>query len=139
MHYEVSLTIRAPRDKTYAAYTDFESVPKWSGGAKSVTVLERQGNTVRLENVSAGGGKSVREMKLFPPQRVEYGGETRVTKTLSAVKFRVVPDGTEVTASLDVEFKGRWGWIMKAQGKAQAEASALRELTSFGKYVESLP
>jgi uncharacterized membrane protein len=140
MRFEVSLIIRATRDKVYSAYTDFEAMPRWSGRTKAVAVLGREGNTVHLEITPSGSGrKSIRGMKLFPPEKVESEGETKFTKTLSVVKFEPVPEGTRVTASLDVEFKGRWGWVMKTQGRAEAESLATEELTSFGKYVESLP
>jgi hypothetical protein len=44
-----------------------------------------------------------------------------------------------VTASLDVQVKAHWAWILRTRGKAEVESSALEELTSFAKYVESLP
>ncbi len=139
MHFEVSLVVRVPRDRLYLAYADFEDVPRWSRQTKELTVLRRKGNTVYLEMAPAGGGRKVaREMKLFPPERVESEGETRFTRMKSAVRFEEVPEGTKVIASLDVQFKGRWGWVMKTQGRAEAESSAKDELTSFAKYVESL-
>jgi hypothetical protein len=55
------------------------------------------------------------------------------------VKFEEVPEGTRVTASLDVQIKGRWSWVLKTQGKAEAESSATKELNSFARYVEGLP
>ncbi|MDV3244803.1 MAG: hypothetical protein LYZ66_06495, partial [Nitrososphaerales archaeon] len=30
LHVEVSYVVRAPREKVYAAYTDFEAMPRWS-------------------------------------------------------------------------------------------------------------
>ena len=78
-------------------------------------------------------------MKLFPSERVESEGETRLTRTRSVVRFDEVPEGTRITASLDVEVKGRWSWIFKTQGKAEAESSAMEELSSFAKYVEGAP
>ena len=77
-------------------------------------------------------------MKLFPPERVESQGETRLTRTKSVVGFEEVPEGTRITASLDVELKGRWAWVFKTQGTAQAETSAMEELRSFARYVEGL-
>jgi len=78
-------------------------------------------------------------MKLFPLERVESLGETKFTRTRSVVRFDEVPEGTRITASLDVELKGRWSWVFKTQGKAEAESSAMEELSSFAKYVESGP
>jgi uncharacterized membrane protein len=140
MRFEVSLVVRAPRDKVYSTYTDFEAMPKWSKQTNRVTTVRREGNTLFLEWApSRGDRKVVREMRLLPPERVESEGETRFTRTRSAVVFEEVPEGTKVTASLDVQVKGRWGWVVKTKGRAEAEASAMEELTSFGKYVETLP
>ena len=140
MHFEVSLVVRVPRAEAYSSYTDFESIPRWSKDKHEVRVARREGDTVYLERTSgAGGGRGAKEMKLFPPERVESAGETRLTKTRSIVRFDEVPEGTRVTASLDVELKGRWSWVFKTQGKADAESSAMEELSSFAKYVEGAP
>jgi len=140
MRFEVSLIIKAPRNRVYSAYADFEAMPKWSKLTKAVTMSKRGENEVYLENISAVSSRKLfREMKLFPQERVESEGETRFTRTKSVVRFEEVSEGTRVTASLDVQFKGRWGWVLKTQGRAEAESSAMEELISFAKYVESLP
>ena len=139
MRFEVSLIIRVPRDKAYSAYTDFEATPRWSRQKHGVKVSRREGDTVYLEGTSGqGGSQRAREMKLFPPERVESEGETRFARTRSVVRFEEVPEGTRVSASLDVQIKGRWSWILKTRGKAEAESSAIEELNSFARYVESL-
>jgi len=140
MHFEVSLLVRVPRAKAYSAYTDFEAMPKWSKQTKSVTVSKRGEGTIHLESVAAGSGRrAAREMRLFPPERVESGGETRFTRTRSAVRFEEVAGGTKVTATLDVQIKGRWGWVVKTQGRAEAESSAMEELALFARYAEDIP
>ena len=137
MHFEVSLTVKAPRAKAYSAYTDFEAMPRWSKQCSSVRVGRSGGDTVRLE-IGGGGRTVVRELRLFPPERVESEGETRLTRTKSAVTFEDVPGGTRVTASLDVDFKGRWGWVFRTRSAEEAESSAMEELASFAGYAESL-
>jgi len=140
MHFEVSLVVKVPRAKAYSSYTDFESMPRWSKDKHEVRVAGREGNTVHLARTSGtGGGRGASVMKLFPPERVESEGETRFTRTRSAVRFDEVPEGTRITASLDVELKGRWSWVLKTQGKSEAESSAMDELSSFAKYVEGSP
>ncbi len=139
MRFEVSLIIKVPRDEAYSAYTDFEAMPKWSRQKRVVRVARREGNTVYLEGSAGTGRKAVKEIRLFPPERVESGGETRFTRTTSVVKFEEVAEGTRVTASLEVRFRGRWGWVLRTRGRAEAESSALEELTSFAKHVEALP
>jgi uncharacterized protein YndB with AHSA1/START domain len=140
MRFEASLIVKVPRDKTYSCYTDFEAMPSWSSDKTKVRVSRREGNNVYLEKAPrAGTRQETRELKLFPPERVEYERETRFTRTRSVVKFEGVPEGTRVTASLEVELKGRWGWIFRTRGKTEAESSALEELNSFAKYVERIP
>lgn len=140
MRFEASVIVRVPRDKAYTAYTDFEASPKWSRRKEGVRVLKREGNMVYLERASGHGGhQEPREMKLFPPERVVSESETRSTRTKSEVKFEEVPQGTKVTASLDVQIKGRWSWILKTGGKSEVESSATEELNSFARYVEGLP
>jgi uncharacterized membrane protein len=140
MHYEVSLIVRVPSNKAYSAYTNFEAMPRWSSQKQMVRVSRREGNMVYLEMApGTGGRRTTREMKLFPPERVESEGETGFTRTKSVVSFEKVPEGTKVTASLDVQVKGRWSWVLRSHGKTEVESSALEELSSFARYAENLP
>ena len=141
MHYEASAIVKATLEATYRAYADFESMSKWSKQASAVRILEKEGDTIRLEvETFSGGGtrKVTSELRLHPPESVESDGETRFTRTKRTVSFVEVPEGTKVTASLDVNMKGKWGWILRAHGKADVESSASEELTSFANYVEGL-
>ena len=138
MHYEVSVVAKVPRAKAYSAYTDFESGPKWSVEKTPVKVSRREGNKVYMEQHPGKGDRGVREMRLFPPERVESGSETRFTRTKNVIRFEEVPQGTKVTASLDLEVKGHWSWIMRTKGREGVESSALEMLNSFAKYVEGL-
>jgi len=140
MHFEVSLVVGIPREKAYSAYTDFEATPKWSKDKHEVKVSRREGNTVFLKGSSrAGGSQGAREVKLFPPERVESHGETRLTRARSVVRFDEVPGGTRITASLDVEVKGRWSWVFRTQARSEAESSAMEELESFARSIGEPP
>ncbi len=137
MHFEASLVVKVPRDEAYSAYADFEATPKWSKDKHEVKVSRREGSRVYLQRASGTGGpQRERVMTVFPPERVESEGETRLTRTKSVVRFEEVPEGTKVTASLDVELKGRWAWVFKTHGRSEVESSALAELGSFAAYVE---
>lgn len=141
LHAEVSLVVRASREKVYAAYTDFESMPKWSSQVTAVRVVERKEGTARIEIEGRSGGRprlSVEKLALSPPERVETEGETRFTRTRRTVKFAAVPDGTEVTAAMDVDVKGWWTAFFNTRGKEEAESSAREALKSFATYVEGL-
>lgn len=128
--------MKATREKTYSVYTDFEAMPKWSKQGREVKAVRREGDAVFLE--FGENRKVVREMRLFPPERVESEGETRFRRLKTTVVFEEAPGGTRVTASLDVQVKGRWGWVLKARGRSEVESSAMEELASFARYVESL-
>jgi uncharacterized membrane protein len=142
MHVEVSLTIRAARDEVYAAYTDFESMPKWSKQLTTVTVAKRDGDAVYLEVEGVSHGKqrrSARKLRLLPSNKIESESETRFTRTKRIVTFDEVPEGTKVTAMLDVQVKGAWAKILTTRGsEEEVESSALEELSALARYVESV-
>ena len=134
--------MKAKREKVYAAYTDFETWPKWSRQVTTVRVIRREGSTVSIESESVSGGRlriTVAKLTLSPPEGVETEGETRLIRAKRTVRFEDAPEGTKVTAVLDVRVKGPWAWIFAPRGKDEAESSAREGLTSFAEYVESLP
>lgn len=134
--------MRAPLERVYSAYTNFEEMPKWSRQVTAVRVVGREGGTVHVESEGPSGGRqhiSKAEMTLSPPDRVETKGETRFTRTRRTVRFEEVQEGTKVTAVLDVQVKGLWASIFAPKGKEEAEASAREGLASFARYVEGLP
>ena len=142
MHFESSLTVNAPLENVYAAFTDFESMPKWSKQVTTIRVVRKGADAVYLEAESVLGGRRrivSREMRLFPPGRVESEGKTRFTRTKRTVTFEEVPSGTKVTATLDVRVRGLWSLVLTAPGSESAETSVADELSSFGRYVEGLP
>jgi uncharacterized membrane protein len=142
LHVEVSYVVKAPLEKAYAAYTDFEAMPRWSRQVTAVRVVGREGAMVRIESESKSGGRthiSSARLTLSPPERVETEGETRFTKIRRTVRFEEVPEGTEVTAVLDVQVKGLWASVFAPRGREKAESSAREGLESFARYVESLP
>lgn len=142
MHVEVSKVVKAPREKVFAAYTDFESMPRWSKQVTAVRVVGREGSTVRMESESPSGGcsrVSTAKLTLSPPDGVETEGETRFTRTKRTVRFEEVPEGTRVTAVQDVRVKGVWAWVFATGGRGLAESSAREGLESFAGYAESLP
>jgi len=142
LHAEVSYVVKAPREKVYAAYTNFEAWSRWSKATTAIMAVRREGGTVTIESGTVSGGSqrnTVAKFTLSPPEGVETEGETRLTRTRRIVRFEDVPEGTKVTAMLDVRVRGVWGLVFKPRGKAEAEASALEGLRSFAEYAESLP
>ncbi len=134
--------MKAQREKVYAAYTDFETWPKWSRQATAVRVVGREASTVSIESEIVSGGRqriTAAKLTLSPPEGVETEGETRFTRTRRTVRFEDVPEGTRVTAVLDLRVKGAWALIFASRGKDEAESFAREGLRSFAEYVESLP
>ena len=114
-----------------AAHPDFhdERWPRWRSKYENQYTrfsLERPGHSSKMITLRA-----MTVMKRL--------GETRFTLIKSIVKFEETAGGTMVSASLEVRFKGHWGWILKTSGKMAAEASAMDELEAFAKYAESIP
>ncbi|MDG6953548.1 MAG: SRPBCC family protein [Nitrososphaerota archaeon] len=58
MHVEVSKVVKARREKVFAAYTDFESMPRWSKQVTAMRVVGREGSMVRMESENRFGGGS---------------------------------------------------------------------------------
>jgi len=134
--------VKAPLEKTYTAYTDFESWPKWSRQATEVKVIRREGNFVTIRSMSGSPERtrfSTTSLLLTPPEKVESTSEKRLTRTRRTVTFEGTSDGTKVTAVLDVEVNGLWRAIFTPKGMEEAESSAQNGLKSFAEYVESLP
>ncbi|MGD1054834.1 MAG: SRPBCC family protein [Nitrososphaerales archaeon] len=142
MRVEVCYVVRAPREKVYAAYTDFESMPKWSRQVTAVRVVGRKDDTVYIESEVSSGGRSrpsSAKLTLSPPEWVETESEARFTKARRTVRFKEVLEGTKVTAVLDVSVKGLWAWVFAPRSMESAEASAQEGLAAFARYVENLP
>lgn len=142
MHVEVSHVVRAGREKVFAAYTDFVTWPKWSRQTTAVKVVGSEGATVNIESEIVSGGRpriTTAKLTLSPLEGVETESEARFTRTRRTVRFEDVPEGTKVTAVLDVWVKGRWAWIFAPRGKDEAESWALEGMKAFAEYVESLP
>ncbi len=143
MHLEVSRVVKSPPEQVFKAYTDFEAMPMWSGHLKAVRVTKREGDVVHLESETLSSSGTPRttfgSLRLFPPHRVESESETRFTRSKRTVSFEAVPEGTKVTAALDVEVKGLWRTVLRPGVRREAaESSAAEELASFAGFVEAL-
>jgi len=141
VHLEASITVSAPRGKVYAAYTDFESMPKWAKDIAAVRIAKTEGDAVYLESESAlsASRKAARKLKLSQPRMVECESETRFTRTKRTIAFEEVSEGTKLTATLDVRVKRPWGSILSTREADEFEPSIQEELASFARYVEGLP
>ncbi len=97
MHIEQTQIVKAPCEKVFQAWTDYENWPKYFDFFTRVTVTERAGNTARLDTeVKFMGREAKRTEKhvLTPPERVEVEGEMDGMTNTSVWKFETVPEGT---------------------------------------------
>jgi uncharacterized protein YndB with AHSA1/START domain len=112
---EASRVIKAPRAKVWAVFTDPENQLKWDPeGIKSVKILERKGNTVSWEGRHIMGGREVtltHKYTLYPTERIEEVLEGPAVSR-GGFKFEEVPEGTKMTLSYDISFKGVIGRII---------------------------
>jgi uncharacterized protein YndB with AHSA1/START domain len=141
VHLEIAVTVKVPRAKVYAAYTDFGSMPKWAKMQGTLKVT-KAGELVHLESEGGPrrrGRNAARSLKLTEPSLVESESETRFTRTKRTVAFEEVPEGTKVTAKLEVQVKGLWAKLLATREGDEFEPAIREELESFGRYVESLP
>ncbi len=143
MHLEVSAGLNVPPETAFSAFTDFESMPKWSKGLVSVRVTKREGDVVFFETLESSPTGEVRKVAgsvTLSDNRVDSKTETRFSVVTRSVVFDAAPGGgTTVTAALDIEFKGLWGAVLRSRAKKEkAETSAREELASFARYVEGL-
>ncbi len=139
MHVEVSRLVGAPREKVYAAFTDFEAMPKWSRGLSAVRVVQSEGGSVELQSETVSGARKrvVRaRLHLYPPDKVETERRTRFSTITRTVRFDEASAGTLVTASLDVKVRGLWSLVLTPRGRRDAIASATEGLDAFAKHVE---
>jgi len=142
MRVQVSRTVKVPREKVFAAYSDIESMPKWSGRLSATRVVSRSGNLLTYEGeVKNGGGvrRFVGSLAFVPLERAETESETRFVTTKAVVTFADVPEGTRVTTTLDVNTKGIWGRLLATNSSEELKARAEENLNLFAKYVEGLP
>ncbi len=142
MHLEVAKVIKAPRERVFSAYADIESMPKWSRSLSAARVISREGGMITYEGeASSRGGtrKFAGTLRVVPPERAETESETRFVETKAVVSFAVVPEGTKVTTTLDVNAKGIWAKLLSTQSRADLDSRARENLELFAKYVEGLP
>jgi len=137
---EQAQLVKAPRERVFPAWTDCEAWPQWDPGVFTrVTVTERAGNTVHLDaEVKFMGLKRRRTEKhvLTPPEKVEVEGEMLGATNTTVWKFEGVPEGTLLTAVLEMQLNGLLKLLQPiAEWRAR---SGLREwMRAFARYVEA--
>ena len=133
--------LQAPPEKVFAAYSDFESRPRWSPSTKSVRAVRREGSTTWYEVEGITRGYTERftsRQTIAPPSKIEVETETRFSITRVQVTLEGVPEGTKVTSSYDIEMKGLVPKLAGAFTRGRLQRGLAEEAASFKDYLESL-
>lgn len=139
MRIEQAQLVKAPREQVFQTWTDYEMWPRWSVLFPRVTVIERAGNTVHLDEDIKVMGRIAKRMEkhvLTPPERVQVGGETEDATNTSVWIFESVAEGTLVTAAVEAELKGLTK-VLGPLAKRQLQTMLRKEMQAFAKYVDA--
>ncbi len=139
MHTEQAQLVKAPRERVFQTWTDYDRWPRWSVLFPRVTVMERAGNTVHLDMDVKIMGRIAKRMEkhvLKPPEQVQVGGETEDVINTSVWKFESAPEGTLMTAAVEAELTGLTK-VLGPLAKRQLQTLLRKEMQAFAKYVEA--
>jgi len=106
---EQAQVVKAPRERVFEAWADCEAWPTWQTLFTRVRVVERVGNTARIDlDTRFMGMKMPRKEThtLTPPEKVVVVGDIPNATNTTVWTFEAVPEGTLLTAVLEVEFRG---------------------------------
>jgi carbon monoxide dehydrogenase subunit G len=112
---EISHIIKAPRAKVWEVVSDPEATLKWDKNRISVEVHSREGNTIITTHTSILGGQETKnkdKWTLYPPEKIETESLEGPADVKGIQLFEEVPEGTKVTFSYDVSFKGVIGQVI---------------------------
>ena len=137
---EQSQLVRAPGEKVFQAWTDYEAWTTWDRDVFTrVTVAERVGNTARLDIETKFMGLRMPRTErhvLTPPVKVEVDGSVPIATNTTVWKFDAVPEGTMLTAILEIGFKGVLKFMDPIAGR-QGRNLLSKWMQAFAKYVEA--
>jgi carbon monoxide dehydrogenase subunit G len=112
--------IDAPLDRVWALVEDVESAPKWQGGLKSMHALERDadGRAIRCETETDAKVRTVKSRVRFAydgPGRLSWIQEEGDLKSVTGSwdLEDLGGDRTRATYSIDVDFGGRLGMLVR--------------------------
>ncbi len=138
MRVEIAQLVKAPREKVFEAWTDYEGHPRWDPLFMRVAVTKREGNTVHLATQMKVMGRKVdgtEKHVLTPPEedRSEAAGESSAAR--SVWKFEPVPEGTRVTWTSEIELGGALGKLFGPFAKRRLQAMVRQELRALEEFV----
>ncbi len=141
MRIELAQLVKAPRERVFQAWTDCEAWPRWDPGHlfTRVKVTERGENTARLDEEVRFMGLRMRRTEnlvLTPPEKVEVNGSIPNATNTTVWTFEAVPEGTMLTAVLEVQFTGVLK-LLQPIAEGQARSLTRKWMQAFATYVEA--
>lgn len=133
---QVSKSVDAPQDKIFSLVTDFERLPsRFPDRYKSLQVLERSGNTVKVEETIAYAGREIHQItkhELEQGRRIRsevVEGDTKGT----VVEITLEPDSGRTRVSVDADLKlGKLGSVLGVFAKGKIKGGLERMIEEFG-------
>lgn len=137
---EVSKVIKAPRGKVWEIAANPELLAEWWPGGGTVEILGREGNTITIRGTQTQGGREVsltERWTLHPPEKLELEFLEGMIRGKNLQTYEEVPEGTKVTWSSDIRFKGVLGSIMGRLFWSRFKGQAAQPLEELAKYIET--
>jgi len=136
----VSRVIKAPRGKVWEVAANPESMLKWWPGSKSLDILSREGNTITIRGTGTEAGREVtmtEKWTLHPPEKIELEILEGPILGSAIQTYEEVPEGTKVTWSSDIRFKGVLGKILAKLIGSKLQEHAAQPLENLARYIEA--
>lgn len=140
MRVEQTQLVKAPREKVFGAWIDYEAWPKWQTFFINVRVVSRDGSTALLDTDVNFMGRNVKRAEkhlLTPPEQIRVEGEMAGIANTTLWKFEPVPEGTRVVAEAEFRLPLRLK-ILGPLAKRRIQGLAREVLQDFADYVEKL-
>ena len=136
---EISRIIKAPREKVWEVVADPKSMLKWWPGSSSVEILSRNQNTLTVRGTGTEAGREVTMTEkwiLYSPEKIEIEILEGPVRGKTIQTYEEVPEGTKVTWSSDINFKGVLGKIFgRIFVGSRLEESSAHTLEELDKYI----
>ena len=133
--------MKVPREKVWEVAADPESMLEWWPGSESVDILSREGNTLTVRGTGIEAGRKVTMTEtwtLYPPEKIEIEILEGPVRGRTIQTYEEVPEGTKVTWSSDISFKGVLGKILgRLLVGSKLEESSAHTLEELEKYIET--
>jgi uncharacterized protein YndB with AHSA1/START domain len=139
LHVEHTEIVRAPREKVFEAWVDYDAWPRFSGLFTRVSVQERSGDTVHINAEQKLMGRRTTRSEthvLRPPEQVRVEGDTEGATNTTLWTFEPIPEGTRFTAVIDADLGGVTR-LLGPLAKRQAQTLLRDWMQGLARYAEA--